>query len=1567
MSPDEREEELLAEAGQPVYYCLACGSENTGAVRLCRECGKILAPTSRQRREGVTFFLNELEALKAQDAIPEDVYNLLRRRYREALGVGEAEAAPIARPVPAPRPAEARPPAEPAPARPVTEAAAAPAAPTVQAAPSARRPAPPSVPRWEVGEWLAEQQANLLLYLGAFLIIIATLIFVSRSEQALSDGVKMALLVVYTLLFLAAGLACLRFPAVRQAGVVFFAIGALMVPLCFAGAYAFFYADEDMDPTGLWLVGSLVSALFYGAVSMVGVGRWYPVPAAAAVGSSLAALLSLADAPPEAYPGSFITLALLLQAPSMWRTGKVSETFGQVWLWAAHAVVPAGWVAALVLAGVGSQEGADPSVRIGTLWFLPVTLLPVAVFYALPALRGMGVAFSAAAVVAGLSAFTSALAAAEVPMEVYPGSLIAAAFVLAVPSLVRLGKTSDIFGEAGFWIANAIVPAAAVWAIVLAGVGSQEGAEPGWQVRTLWFLPPTLLIAATFYGVLALARQQIQYSAAAVIGVLSAFTSTLVVAEVPAEAHPGSLIAAAFVLALPSLVRLGKVSNVFGKAGYWISNVLVPAAAVAAIVIAAAGSQEDAEAGWQVRTLWFLPATLLAAAAFHILLALTASSARTVLDTVTAPRDLERWHAAVAVLTSLSAFTSALAAAEVPIEAYPGSLIAAAFVLAAPSFARLGRISDVFGWASYWIPSVVVPAAAVWAVVLAGTGTQEGTDPGMQVSTLWFLPPTLLAAAAFYTVLALRTTQTISSAAAVLESVLALRNVERWHAAAAVVAYLSAFTSALAAAEVPIEAYPGSLIAAAFVLGVPSFARLGRISDVFGRASYWIPNLIVPSAAIMAALLPSMAENRATDWYLPPTLGIAAAFYTVFALTRTEIIGSAAAVLDSALALKHLERWHAAAAILTFLGAFLSLFVLADAPPEAYPGSFIALALLVAAPAILPLGRVSEAFGIVGSWTAHAVVPAGAIAALVIAGVEKEGGYGDPLVRETRWYLPPTGAIAALFYWTQALWARRAYPKAEPFLTFAALAVTGGAAVTLVYALEVGYQWYGPAVAIVGWLYAAGSEGFGPRWFGQRHLGWMALGAITVAWLCFEAIHADFPRHGAGVHFAATAFYLAAARVVKGQVDLLPFEEGSADGETAPLRETFRVPVGVAPIYAAGLTLGVGFYYLLASLPAAETAGASDLSMAFFGLSMGVAAVAATLRLWWPEVRLHAYAVALGMSLFVLLACADAEGQVALLLALYTGVALALALWERQPLALALPAAFGFFALLAAWRHYEPDDAFLPLAFSATGCALFACYAAVRSREAGWAPVLQTLAFIYAAAAPIVGWVRLGALADPEGFVGAESFEETVLYQTSAAAVGLLGLLGLAQSWFARHAGLATGASALLMVALLLEIGHFRPENVQAYTGPIGAYVLIAGLLASRARDLPKELRVLIEPVQMVGAAVLMGPNLVQSWEAGGWPYALILLAEGMVVLGLALLQRWVWLLSAATGFIVLDALRYLFEAARVLPNWLTLTVAGLLLLAAGMAILLGRDQWTRWQRDVRAWWYREPLPSGTK
>src|SRR5439155_23641841 len=86
-----------------------------------------------------------------------------------------------------------------------TTAAAASRQPKLAAStsPPPRRPTPPqppAVPRdWS---WLAEQQANLFLFAGAFLVVVAALIYVGYSKQAVSGPLKMALFVVYTLAFL---------------------------------------------------------------------------------------------------------------------------------------------------------------------------------------------------------------------------------------------------------------------------------------------------------------------------------------------------------------------------------------------------------------------------------------------------------------------------------------------------------------------------------------------------------------------------------------------------------------------------------------------------------------------------------------------------------------------------------------------------------------------------------------------------------------------------------------------------------------------------------------------------------------------------------------------------------------------------------------------------------------------------------------------------------------------------------------------------------------------------------------------------------------------------------------------------------------------------------------------------------------------------------------------------------------------------------------------------------------------------------------------------------------------
>ena len=107
-----------------------------------------------------------------------------------------------------------------------------------------------------IGEWAARRQADVLLYLGAFLLVISALIFTSSRDEALFGGWRVVVLAVYTAAFLAAGLLLRRWPRVREAGPVFLAIGALMTPLNFLLLYNEVLGDREVPRAVVWFVGS---------------------------------------------------------------------------------------------------------------------------------------------------------------------------------------------------------------------------------------------------------------------------------------------------------------------------------------------------------------------------------------------------------------------------------------------------------------------------------------------------------------------------------------------------------------------------------------------------------------------------------------------------------------------------------------------------------------------------------------------------------------------------------------------------------------------------------------------------------------------------------------------------------------------------------------------------------------------------------------------------------------------------------------------------------------------------------------------------------------------------------------------------------------------------------------------------------------------------------------------------------------------------------------------------------------------------------------------------------------
>src|SRR3982075_1791051 len=113
-----------------------------------------------------------------------------------------------------------------------------------------------------------EHAPSLLLYLGAFLVVVAALIFVNVSGQQISDSVRLALMIVGTLGFLGGGLACHRIPRVEEAGRTFLIVGALLVPLDFGAYYALVAHVSPFTSPAMWVLGSLAAAGLYATLAI---------------------------------------------------------------------------------------------------------------------------------------------------------------------------------------------------------------------------------------------------------------------------------------------------------------------------------------------------------------------------------------------------------------------------------------------------------------------------------------------------------------------------------------------------------------------------------------------------------------------------------------------------------------------------------------------------------------------------------------------------------------------------------------------------------------------------------------------------------------------------------------------------------------------------------------------------------------------------------------------------------------------------------------------------------------------------------------------------------------------------------------------------------------------------------------------------------------------------------------------------------------------------------------------------------------------------------------------------
>ena len=810
------------------------------------------------------------------------------------------------------------------------------------------------------------------------------------------------------------------------------------------------------------------------------------------------------------------------------------------------------------------------------------------------------------------------------------------------------------------------------------------------------------------------------------------------------------------------------------------------------------------------------------------------------------------------------------------------------------------------------------------AVALFVLQAAHGVDPATyNVRTPWFLASSAALALAFYALAAVSKRGRMEGFDAIV-------------AIGATASFAATWVATIYGFGLPAEGYAVGIAAMAPILGLALIAAQDTRMRGTGAAGF-VPKHLDDSAyaaaitgttvSAMITLAVLLAAHNETDpyeisnrWLLLAVAPLSALFYAMDAQMLRRRIG----VPGFAVALA---------------GVCASVVYAIDASAEYYAFTPIvtAIALIAAvrwAPArftshlhvewredVIWLGRIGAAAGVL-------------VALMAVAAGADESTIWQP---QSHIFLPAALLAAAVFFGIDASREKRI----ETSLAF--VAALGAAAITVPYAFFADAAYYGVALVVTGVLFAASGRVWTPAWLDGRARDGLALLAIAASTLPFELAYADAPGIGAGVHLAA-AFVFAMAAI------------GDRSERTvgALLDIDLNVKVSAGWLYAAALCAGIGYTFALQAIRGEQEVEGASLAIPMLAAALALMAAGIAAKALRPDFRLHFYVMSLGAALVSIATSGDA-GTLALVLTVYVVAYAVIAVIEDVPAIGAPSVLFGFIAI-AAWRaHLDESFAVLPIAYALVGIAAYCWAIAISEASPRWSMALRAVGASYALVAPAAGFGVLSSQTE-SGFVDGQSFESTALYQASTLAVAAVGVLALVESLLAGRKWIIVPASAVLTLALLLQIGRFGPENPQAYTVVIGSYLVLLGLVGlSRMRLIP-ELAEYGVYIEALGAAIVMLPSFVQSIDAG-WRYQWILLIEATVFLagGIALRRRGI--LSMGAVFMVLVAGRALLDAINAMPNWIVVALCGMGLLGIGLAILLGRERWDRWQRTVIAWW----------
>ena len=351
---------------QPAHisrYCTECGRDYLSALDACPECAKPW--DTGQNFDSIRAIATFLNILTAHRQL------LDRATFDRVQSAFEARLHRLRQPVPAEPPLLSATPAFATPAPSLPSAARADA--TSATSPTAPVPAAPRPPRRTAADarravigWAAERQADILLYVGAFLLSVAAIIFVAYQGDTVNSTTRFLILTAYALGFLVLGLALHRWERVKEAGPAFLALGAILVPIDFVMLRTQIFSDQQVATDVLVFFGSATSTALYFSLAGRGYGWLYAIPGALAALLGWGALGSILDLGIEWYGPWFQVIASPayvagLHLQPRWR-------FAVALTWAAVAVAASAllWSTTAVL--VEGDRGAVPLV------FLPATI-----------------------------------------------------------------------------------------------------------------------------------------------------------------------------------------------------------------------------------------------------------------------------------------------------------------------------------------------------------------------------------------------------------------------------------------------------------------------------------------------------------------------------------------------------------------------------------------------------------------------------------------------------------------------------------------------------------------------------------------------------------------------------------------------------------------------------------------------------------------------------------------------------------------------------------------------------------------------------------------------------------------------------------------------------------------------------------------------------------------------------------------------------------------------------------------------------------------------------------------